>query len=99
MKCPQKLRRSRGSTDCTSRYVVNHHENVDNVYDYPLVTTYSKICTLICRTVFGALDRTHIQCRIGDDIGQRYRNRKGDKTWNVLMVVSFDGMITYVNAG
>lgn len=47
----------------------------------------------------GALYGTHIQCKIADDIGQRYRNRKGDKTWNVLMVVSFDGMIRYVNAG
>ncbi|KAJ8419782.1 hypothetical protein Cgig2_006923 [Carnegiea gigantea] len=33
------------------RYVVNHHKNVHNVYDHPLFTTYSKICTLLCRTV------------------------------------------------
>lgn len=30
------------------------------------------------RDCVGALDGTHIQCRIADDICQCYRNRKGD---------------------
>ena len=46
----------------------------------------------------GALDGTHIQCKIGDANGQRFENRKGRKSWNILYVVSFDMMLTYVNA-
>ena len=47
----------------------------------------------------GALDGTHIQCVVGDESGQRFRNRKGRKSWNNLCVVSFDMMFTYVNVG
>jgi len=53
----------------------------------------------VFKDCIGALDGTHIECVIGDAQGQRFRNGKGRKSWNILCVVLFDMMFTYVNAG
>ena len=36
---------------------------------------------------------------VGEGAGDAHRSRKGDNTWNNLVVVSFDSMITYLNVG
>ena len=36
---------------------------------------------------------------VGEGAGDAHRSRKGDNTWNNLVVVSFDTMITYLNVG
>ena len=45
-----------------------------------------------------ALDGTYIQCKIENANGQQFRNRKGQKSWKILCVVSLNMMFTYVNA-
>ena len=56
-------------------------------------------CYFLLKDLICALDGTHIQCVVGDDNGQQFRNCKGRKSWNILCVVSVDMMFTYVNAG
>ena len=52
-----------------------------HTHSHVLIITYNCENTLNCYSVFkdciGALDGTHIQCVVGDDDGQRFRNRKG----------------------
>ncbi|WVZ60761.1 hypothetical protein U9M48_010742 [Paspalum notatum var. saurae] len=47
----------------------------------------------------GAIDGTHISCTVLAKIADRFRGRKPFTTQNVLVVVDFDLMFTYVSAG
>jgi len=40
-----------------------------------------------------------VQAILGEDASVAHRSRTGQNTWNTLVVVSFDMMITYLNAG
>jgi len=57
-----------------------------------LSTSYVQDC-------IGALDDTHVKALVGEVAGDAHRSRKGDNTWNDLIIVSLDTMITYVNVG
>jgi len=45
------------------------------------------------------LHGTHVKALVGEDAGDAHRLCTGDNTWNNLVVVSFDTMITYLNVG
>lgn len=47
----------------------------------------------------GCLDGTHVPAHIRRDMQQRFWDRNGNVTQNVLVAVTFDGIFTYVMAG
>jgi len=40
-----------------------------------------------------------VKALVGEGAGDAHRSRKGDNTWNNLVIVSFDTMITCLNVG
>jgi len=64
-----------------------------------LISLLALMSSFLFQDCIGALDGTHIDCVVADEQGQRFRNRKGRKSWNILCVVNFDMMFTYVNVG
>ncbi|KAF7807192.1 protein ALP1-like [Senna tora] len=51
------------------------------------------------KNCLGALDETHVKIRVSPDDQTRFRNRKGDVTFNVLGVCSQDAQFIYVLSG
>ena len=47
----------------------------------------------------GAIDETHIDCIAPQEDRERYRNRKGSVSQNVMAAVSFDMKFTYILSG
>ncbi|WVZ77855.1 hypothetical protein U9M48_025668, partial [Paspalum notatum var. saurae] len=47
----------------------------------------------------GAIDGTHIPCKVPATMADRFRGRKPFTTQNVLVAVDFDLMFTYISAG
>jgi len=62
-----------------------------------MVSFVTLMFAFLFRDCISALDGTHIGCVIVDAEGQRFRNRKGRKSWNILCVISLDMLFTYVN--
>ncbi|KAL2923853.1 putative nuclease HARBI1 [Bienertia sinuspersici] len=57
------------------------------------------ICLYFHKDVIGAIDGTHIEASVNDAKGNPFFNRKGAKSWNILVACSFDRMYTFVNLG
>ncbi|WVZ50677.1 hypothetical protein U9M48_001909 [Paspalum notatum var. saurae] len=71
------------------------HRSLDipsKILGNPRFDPYFKDC-------IGAIDGTHIPCNIPSRIVDRFRGRKPFPTQNILAVVDFDLMFTYVSAG
>ncbi|XP_010684223.3 protein ALP1-like [Beta vulgaris subsp. vulgaris] len=47
----------------------------------------------------GAIDGTLIQSVVADDVGRAFRDRHGEKTWNVMVVCSLNMLVTHINVG
>ncbi|XP_048489867.2 uncharacterized protein LOC125491839 [Beta vulgaris subsp. vulgaris] len=47
----------------------------------------------------GAIDGTLIQSVVADDVGRAFRDRHGEKTWNVMDVCSLNMLVTHINVG
>lgn len=47
----------------------------------------------------GAIDGTLIHAVVADDVGKPFRDRHGDKSWNVMAVCSLNMLFTHINVG
>uniref|UniRef100_A0A803LMY2 DDE Tnp4 domain-containing protein n=2 Tax=Chenopodium quinoa TaxID=63459 RepID=A0A803LMY2_CHEQI len=47
----------------------------------------------------GAIDGTLIHAVVADAVGKAHRDRKGDKSWNVMAVCSHNMLFTHINVG
>ncbi|XP_011620630.1 uncharacterized protein LOC105420084 isoform X2 [Amborella trichopoda] len=64
----------------------------DCILNNPMFYPYFKDCV-------GVIDGTHIPAWVGSNTNERFRNKKGEQSQNVLAAVSFDMCFQYVLAG
>ncbi|XP_031250330.1 uncharacterized protein LOC116108202 [Pistacia vera] len=61
--------------------------------------TISRYVSAVCKDCIGAIDSTHVYALVPHEFGDRYRNRKGTLSQNVMAVCDFRMMFTYVTTG